>query len=225
MATAASTDWEVRMEQRSLYYMASLRHALPISMMGIISRNAMEASDVLRGVEAEGAIADPEVNTIRHRRSVGGRSLHDFVPLYWGVKTPMQYVITVRPGRIDPDQLVIFELDADAVLELPGIWTTDGNAACHDTRFFEGAAGLSHVDWKIVAHPVCLSPEWRRKKAAEVLVPDSIPLKLIRKACLRSPAAADTFIETRRVFAAGIRKAGIAVPRFPKAEARPQLFF
>lgn len=213
------------MAHRSLYYMASLRHALPISLMGIFSRNAVDASDVLRGIEADGSISDPGVNAIRRLRSVGGRSLHDFVPLYWGVKTPMQYVITVRPGRIDPDQLVIFELDAQAVLSLPGVWTTDGNAACRETRFFEGRDGVAHVSWNIIDEPSCYSREWRRRKAAEVLVPDSIPLKLIRRACVRTAAAAEAFAGTRKKVVDLIRRAGMRMPRFPRPEAQPHLFF
>lgn len=126
------------------------------------------------------SIADPFVNGRRHGMIVGNRPLHDFVPLYWATHTPMQYVVTQREARLPQEQLVFFVLDPASVLQLPGVWTTDGNAASSETRMFEGREGLKHLDQTILATPNCFSREYKRKKCAEVLVPGEVPASCIR---------------------------------------------
>ena len=74
-------------------------------------------------------------------------------------------------------------------LQLPGILTTDGNAASDETQFFSGRGAETHLDWTVLNCRKCLSPEYIRKKAAEVLIPDRVPPELIKQVCVRSITA------------------------------------
>src|SRR5262249_47555661 len=70
----------------------------------------------------------------------------------------------------------------EAIFELEGVVYTDGNAASGETNFFKSTnvIGPLLIDWNIVLrNSKCYSPEYRRKKCAEVLVPDFIPSQYI----------------------------------------------
>ena len=168
-----------------LYYMAPEQNAFWIAGLGILSYNLKAKLPDLQDVSA--SIADPFVNTRRHGRQVGGQDLHDYVPLYWATHTPMQYVVTHK--RLLPqDDLAFFVLNAVRVLALPGVWSTDGNAASSETAFYEGAGALPFLDWQILATPNCWSYAYKRKKCAEVLVPNRIGPELIRRVVVHSEA-------------------------------------
>lgn len=49
--------------------------------------------------------------------------------------------------------------------------------------------GCDAVAWEIVDTFNCYSTKYRRKKAAEVLVPDKVPSSYITRLCVRSPRA------------------------------------
>ena len=88
----------------------------------------------------------------------------------------MQYVLT-----IPNDELVFFVFDADEVLQLPGVLTTDGNAACNETKFFQGRGAEPHLDWRILNYRGRMYEEYKRKKCAEVLVPGKVCPELIKQ--------------------------------------------
>lgn len=77
----------------NLYYMAPIENAAFIAGFGILSYNTIHAKGDLAAIVH--TIADPFVNNRRHGRNVAGRSLHDYVPLYWATHTPMQYVLPI----------------------------------------------------------------------------------------------------------------------------------
>lgn len=165
-----------------LYYMAPLcPNAALIYLNGILPYNIVRSTPTASA--AVPSIADPTINHRRHKLLVDGKSLHDFVPLYWATRTPMQYVI-LRDGLIRREDLVFFVCDSARVLALPGVLTTDGNAASPDTTFYHGFSGIDAVDWRIVDTPDAWSREYRRKKAAEVLVPERVPPACIAHVCV-----------------------------------------
>ncbi|MCS6804592.1 MAG: DUF4433 domain-containing protein [Blastocatellia bacterium] len=177
----------------NLFYMAPMLNAPYIAQYGIMSFNTLRSHPELAKVS--GSIAHPFVNARRHGRLVGHRSLHDYVPLYWVTHTPMQYVVTIRDRRLPQQDLVFFLFDARLILQLPGVWTTDGNAASSETRFYEGTGALTHLDWGILNTPNCFSKEYKRRKCAEVLVPDMITRELINSIAVYNQQAANNLIE------------------------------
>jgi hypothetical protein len=178
--------------KRPLYYMAPMGplpigNAAFIRLLGIFSYNQQKLNPVL--VKFSSSIADPGVNYRRHWRRVGDRPLHDFVPFYWATHTPMQYVQSVRDKVIPQDDLVFYVVDADEILDMAGIWTTDGNAASHETAAYLGRGAEPVLDWKVLNTRDCYSPEYKRRKCAEVLVPDRVPPELIQRICVYSESA------------------------------------
>ena len=122
-------------------------------------------------------VSDPNVNQLRSRRDpVHGRSLHEYVPLYFRARNPMLY----RRSNVQ-EELVILYVNKFVML-FPGTVFTDGNAASRSTRFFDDLENLDQLDWE------CLRAEYwsdfvdgRRKRCAEVLVPRVLPLALVSR--------------------------------------------
>ena len=83
-----------------LHYIAPLGTSILIAKDGVVSynrRKQLESSGTLdqRWLHSLGvdSLADPNVQSRRHNKVFSdGRSIHDFVPLYFATHTPMQYV-------------------------------------------------------------------------------------------------------------------------------------
>jgi len=184
-----------------------MQNAASIALLGILSYNQLQRLPELDKLSV--SIADPFVNRRRHRRQINGRSLHDFVPLYWATHTPMQYVDTVKNGTLPEDDLVFFVLDAGQVLTLPGVMTTDGNAASKETVVCEGLGALLHLDLGIIRTPDCYSHDWKRRKCAEVLVPDRVPTDKISYIAVRTDEVASQLRSTLKTVTDELKKADI----------------
>lgn len=174
--------------------MAPMSNVPYILAYGILSYNEVKSHPDL--INNSASIADPFVNNRRHRVVVGGKSLHDYVPLYWATHTPMQYVVTIKERRLDQRDLVFFVFEAKRVLAIPGVVTTDGNAASSETRFFNGKGAIEHLDWGILNTRNCYSREYKRRKCAEVLVPKKIPTSLIGAIVVYDEEAAERLFWT-----------------------------
>jgi hypothetical protein len=193
------------MSELPLYYMAPIENAAYIRVFGIFSYNAIRSHPILSAALEERrvqSIADPWVNWRRHCKQVGGRSLHDYVPFYWCTHTPMQYVDTIKNNILPQGLLVFLVCDANEILKLRGVWTTDGNAASNETEFFEGSAGFDCLDWNILGMQDCWSKEWKRRKMAEVLVPEHVPVKLVKRAIVERAGSRETLNDMTREIAA-----------------------
>lgn len=113
----------------------------------------------------------------------------------------MQYVVTISRKSLAQDDLVFFECDSAAVLQLDGVLSTDGNAASGDTSFYHGDGALPHLDWQVLNCPNCYSREYKRKKAAEVLVPDMVTIDVIDRVSTFSDGALRRLEATSRKIA------------------------
>lgn len=78
-------------------------------------------------------------------------------------------------------RLAVLYVDS-SVLVMPGVVFTDGNAASSQTAFYTSPDDLRRLDW------TCLKARYwpafldgKRKRCAEVLVPDEVPIKLINR--------------------------------------------
>ncbi len=119
-------------------------------------------------------ISNQDVNSRRSRRDpVYRKPLHSYVPFYFNPRNAMLYV------QEDQSNIVILEVSRELILK-KGALFTDGNAASGDTSFSNDLSELDIVDWKCVA-----AKYWgdyrdgKRKKMAEVLVPDRVGIKQI----------------------------------------------
>jgi hypothetical protein len=161
------------------------------------------------------------VNHRRHDKIIDGRSLHDYVPLYWATHTPMQYVQTIRDGVLAEDELVVFVLLASLVLEFPGVITTDGNAASNETAFYSGNGALPFIHWDKVFTRNAWSRDFKWRKCAEVLVPDQVPTSCFRRVVVRTNATPGTL--ERSIRELHDRLPGS--PRPPTVVADPAMYY
>jgi hypothetical protein len=117
-----------------------------------------------------------------------GGTLDDYVPFYFGPRSPMLFVyksggVTGKPE--DQNELVYFGTYAEDIAdkELPFVFT-DGHPIREPKAFYNEISDLSHVD-----HPLMQEVMWRdtnddpdkkRRRQAEFLVHDRVELSLVR---------------------------------------------
>ena len=183
-----------------LHYMAPLGTAKLIAVFGIQSYNELQSarkkppySDLIESIGTK-SIADPSVQFRRDRITIDGKSLHDYVPLYFGVHTPMQYVVTRNNINTQDTVITFVEIDTAMVFRNRGVLYTDGNAASTDTIVFRDESGIDQIDWNIVLHTNnCFSKEYKRVKCAEVLVPNCVDTKCIKGFVFKTERAKNQF--------------------------------
>jgi hypothetical protein len=102
-----------------------------------------------------------------------GRPLHEYVPFYLGFKTPM-----VAVNQKHNEDLLFLQFNLD-ILNLGGVVVSDGNARANATNF-RAYVQLSDLDFLDISAirgiKYAHDDELKRRKQAEVLVPDSLSL-------------------------------------------------
>lgn len=86
----------------------------------------------------------------------------------------MQYIVEKKIGS---EKIIIILFDALLVFEekKTKLKFSDGNAACNNTIFYNDIKDLEKLDWGIIKNVrKAFSPEYKRRKSAEVLVKDKI---------------------------------------------------
>lgn len=137
---------------------------------------------------------------------VSGRPLHDYVPLYLGFKTPM-----VAVNQKHNEDLIFLQFKLD-ILVLGGVVISDGNARSHSTQFkiYSQMSDLDILDIAAIrgvkyAH----NEELKRKKQAEILVPDGLSLSHLAYITCYSESAKTRILEIWRE--SGIKEPSIQV--------------
>jgi hypothetical protein len=116
--------------------------------------------------------------------------VNDYVPFYFGVRTPMLFKILTGNGVLkQPQEDIVYLCCRFAELTESNLeWCfTDGNAATRITEFFTGMEDYAFLDWKSID-----ANEWSdnnsdgdhdrmRKKHAEFLVKGHVPVEFIRR--------------------------------------------
>jgi len=166
----------------------------------------------------KGDLSDPGIQEARKARIVPGtgRSVQEFVPLYFGFKTPM---LSLRRDRNEDILYLRFPLD---VLGLPGAVFSDGNARDGKSKFFlfEGVESLAVLDVATINGVKWgQDDEKKRRKQAEILIPDRLDLDyLIDILCFSETARQRTEIVLQNFD----RRARVSVrPGFYFHEAKP----
>lgn len=136
------------------------------------------------------SMADEAVQARRSSRVIpGGRSLHDYSNLYIDARNPMMYVR--RDRHLD---FCVLRVSTD-VLDIAGAIIADGNAAAGWTRFYPSPSGLAALDRDVVfAHDWTVAgiTDGKRRRCAEVLVPDRIPPEYVTGCFVSCDAALRT---------------------------------
>jgi hypothetical protein len=102
--------------------------------------------------------------------------LHDYVPLYFGFKTPMV------AWNQDHNSSLLFLRFSLNILTRFGVVISDGNSRSKATQFrnFQNLDDLSILNVKaILTVKYANDSETKRQKQAEILIPDSIPISEI----------------------------------------------
>ena len=164
-----------------LYHLTHIKNLRSIRNLGLLSHNrAHDQTDPMD-------IADPEVIARRsgRRDTVFDRPLHDYVPLYFMYTNPM-----LSKRREMQSELAILCISKSALL-FDGAVFTDGNAASGDTRFFGDCRHLDQLDWACIRAPYWPDfPDGKRKRCAEVLVPDRLGLEHLQGVVVSNDEAA-----------------------------------
>lgn len=101
------------------------------------------------------------------------KPLHDYVPLYLGFKTPM-----VAINQTHNEDLLFMRFSLD-ILAITGSIVCDGNARSNASKFylFTGPEVFSSLDVTAIRSvKYARDPELKRKKQAEILIPDRLPI-------------------------------------------------
>ena len=157
-----------RDELQELHFITLVKNVPSILKFGILSHSAVAKID-------HESIAMSEIQDRRAKVKVpGGRALHDYANLYFHARNPMMYKRQSRHAEIAVLRV------RPAVLDLPGVVITDGNASSDYIRFAAAPGGLAIVDRERT-----FALDWRSNnqidyfrnacaKCAEVLVPQRV---------------------------------------------------
>ncbi len=125
-------------------------------------------------------LANDDVQTGRSNIiiNISNKPLHDYVPLYFGWKTPM-----VRRNQEHNDDILFLCISLNILKNIDVIFS-DGNARADKTQFFLfkqledlkmiNAKAINSVKWKSE------TDEFRRQKQAEILVPNKLLFSEVR---------------------------------------------
>lgn len=134
--------------------------------------------------------------------SASQKPLHDYVPLYLGFKTPM---VAINQAHNEDLLFLRFSLD---ILATAGAVVCDGNARSNGSKFylFNGPDVFSNLDVKAIRSvKYSGDTELKRKKQAEVLIPDHLPVSQMLDIVCYSESARTRALSILSEF--GIRKA------------------
>lgn len=187
-----------RADLTELGYITAIANLASIAERGILSHRLAEAIPHVDLAMAE--IQDRrDGKPVPDMRRARPRDIHEYAPLYICARNPM---LCRRQDR--HEEICVLRVDP-AVLDLEHVVVTDGNAASDYTRFSAAPGGLAEVDAEMTFAEWWTDPnpyeywERKRRKCAEVLVPDRVDPSYItgvyvsckeaRKACRAVPAS------------------------------------
>ena len=165
-----------KLDIRNLYYITHVDNLPSILEKGILSHERIEE----KGMQPARIYNTDIVNRRKEKNTPDRKSLWSYANLYFQPRNPMMYRVVHEKERRAKD-LAIVSVNIK-VLQTPGVFITDGNAANDPTQFYTPTDGLKMIgqQWKIV------QSEWwnnldgsKRKIMAECLVPHTIDPVLI----------------------------------------------
>lgn len=150
-------------------------------------------------------IGDSQVIKLRKSEVVNGYHIGDYIPFYFGPRSPMLYVIQHGYNgvqRVKPEEIVycVIKLD-DLITDGIECIFTDGHALSFLTSFYT-KDDLVEIDSKVKYDDV-YSSQWnleedrdlKRRKEAELLIKDDLPTKYIKGYVVYNEKAKQSLIE------------------------------
>lgn len=156
-----------------LFYITHIDNIPSIIEKGILSHSSIEDE----GLEYT-QIYDKAIVNNRKEKLVGDKSLWHYANVYFQPRNPMLYRVTMEKS---PDDVAIIAVRKE-VIDFPGVYISDGNAASINTKFYEGS------NYKIIQNHIkrmTILQWWsefnstKRMIMAECLVPNQIPSEYI----------------------------------------------
>lgn len=140
----------------------------------IIQSGELRSYNLMRG-QSYRNLANEDVQAGRAAITIAAsqKPLHDYVPLYLGFKIPM---VAINQNHNEELLFLRFSLD---ILGIPGTFVTDCNARSVATKFyaFTGPEVFSNIDIAAVRTvKYANDAELKRKKQAEILIPDKLQI-------------------------------------------------
>ncbi len=149
-------------------------------------------------------IGDSQVIKLRKSKVVKGYHIGDYIPFYFGPRSPMLYVIQHGYNgvqRVEPEEIVycVIKLD-DLITDGIECIFTDGHVLNILTSFYTKDK-LVNID-SIVNYDDVYSSQWnlekdrdlKRRKEAELLIRDDLPAKYIKGYVVYNEKAKQTLI-------------------------------
>lgn len=158
------------------YQLGPASHMTHIENLDSIFRDGFLRSKNRMSTTSYHDLANEDVQTGRATKTIDitGRPLHDYVPLYFGSRTPM-----VAWNQTRNEEIVFLRFSLD-VLEGGAAVISDGNARSGTTKFRVAAklTDLGLLDPKAInTVKYANDPEVKRRKQAELLILHQLPLK------------------------------------------------
>lgn len=176
----------IRLDELHVYRMIHYQNLEYILANGIYYRNNMNFDPNYVNIGSS--------EIISHRDSISVKCypetfVNEYVPFYFGVRTPMLYKIKTGYGveRKPQHEIIYLACNFLELTESDMQWCfTDGNAARYISNFYNNSADISKLDWRSIK-----ATEWTddnsdgdhdrmRKKHSEFLVKDHVPVNFIK---------------------------------------------
>jgi hypothetical protein len=174
------------------------------NLPGILAVGCLQSDNLLeRQSIAITEAADPEIKARRRQVRIPFAPfgyVADYVPFYFASRSPMLFKLARRgvAGYADgQDPLIYLVGTAEAVAEA-GLWYlfSDGNCAASVTQLFNDLRHLdAAVDWGVMRarmwSDTADDPDRMRRRMAEFLVHQRVPVRCLAGIAVRTPATRD----------------------------------
>ena len=132
---------------RSVYHITHLDNLASILEFGLLSTNERNRLGLERHTIAYGGIQDRRA-AMEVPREPGG-SVHDYVPLYFCVRSPM--LLAVVQNKIADEQFIIYlDLSISVLEQYPSVFTDASANTSIAPNFYQDPNDLARVDWDAV---------------------------------------------------------------------------
>lgn len=155
-----------------LFHMTEISNIKNIFKFGLLSHSEAYVKEL--------NVINISLNDVNQRRAnkapINGKSLHEYVPLYFNPKNPMLFL-----RKQLQDNIVILAIDRRVIYNQNSIFS-DGNAASDSTTFYNNISDLNQLNWKCIKNEYWNDyDDGKRIKCAETLAYSNIPIKYIQK--------------------------------------------
>ena len=169
-----------------IYHITHVRNLASIlAQGGLISWNQIKRSGVTYSNIAHSSIQDRRSQVTVPLYPDG--NLHDYVPFYFGPRSPMLY--SIANGYVDgyndgEEPVIYFVVSFNKIIsyKLPYVFT-DGHAIMGYTSFYADPAKLDQIDWDLMGktywYDTPEDPDRKRRRQAEALIHDRLPWEMV----------------------------------------------